>query len=125
MTRLIRAVVAMIAVAWSGLGEAAPQCQEVAPLRERPSLSQVSSPELGVAVTGQKLAIWPLGTAKLNPEAGVEVTFSGGSSCISAFTEAGSDGISLYAGKAVAAVEAAVCQADGSLCVPVRVEFGR
>jgi hypothetical protein len=123
VTRPATLMVLGLAVGWSGAGLADPPCRGVAALKPGHPRTQIASRELGVSVADRTLSVWPLGTAKLNPEAGVAVTFVGGRSCVSTFTDAGRDGIRLDADAPVAAVEAAVCESGGGLCIPIRVEM--
>jgi hypothetical protein len=109
------------AVFCSGAALADPTCRGVAAQPTGHPRTQIASTVLGAGVVDRTLSVWPLGAAKLNPEAGVAVTFVGGRTCVSAFTPAGRDGIRLDAGAPVAVVEAAVC--DGGLCIPVRAEL--
>jgi hypothetical protein len=104
---------------------AGPACRGVAPLSPNHPPSQFAAAPVGAAVVDKTLSLWPLGTEKLNPGAGVEVAFAGGRTCFSTFTRAGEDGIRLDADGPVAAVQLALCDSGGGFCIPVRVELKR
>ena len=123
MTRL--SLVAAFVVSLAGSAFAEPGCRGVASLPAQHPQPAIVTQSVGVAVAGRTLSLWPLGAARLNPDAGVAVTFAGGHACFSTFTQAGRDGIRLDAEWPVVAVELALCDPDGGFCVPVRVDLKR
>jgi hypothetical protein len=111
----------VVALVCSGPAQAEPACRGVVPQPSGHPSAQFATAELALAVAGRVVSLWPLGTAKLNPEAGVAVTFAGGATCFSIFPATGGDGIRLDADAPVAVVEASVCDSAGGICIPVRI----
>lgn len=117
----LRALVFVIALSLGGAAGAEPACRGIAPLPAGHPRPDLMTDTVGLSLAARTLSVWPLGAMKLNSQAGVELTFAGGRSCFSTFAPNGRDGIRLDADQPVTTVELAVCDAEGGMCVPVRV----
>ncbi len=116
----------LLLVAAIGAGTAAhaePACVGLVPALPGHAVSQTSSHNVGLAIEGSRLALWPRAGLMLNAQAGVEIDFVDGTNCVSTFAESGEKGIALQIDRKVAVVEAAVCQDQQGMCIPVKVEL--
>lgn len=80
---------------------------------------------LAIALHGQDFAMWPQDRdMQINADAGVVLYFSSGARCELTLTSVLEHGLRIVLPPArITAVEAAICDAQAGMCVPIRVKL--
>ena len=99
------------------------ECGPVAPLARPPLAAQMRADGLAAAINAGTLSIWPeAARLDLNQDYSVEVLFADRPSCLIRLPAASQRGVTIQIGKGqVVAVEAAICEKEEGMCLPVHL----